>query len=230
MANRNKLNEMPPRIVLWGGTGLAKNIRPIVEHYGSKVVAIIDDTPDLPSPFRDVPVYRGYDGFKKWIAEEPSRDKVGFCVAIGNPNGRVRLRLHDMLLKEGLAPISFAHPSALIAADATIGEGAQIFAGAIIQPEVSLGRSCIIEVGAIISHECVLEDGVEVAPGGILDGLVHVETCAWVTSGAIVLPRLRVGADSIVGAGAVVVKDVPPRTVVVGIPARVLKTIDKVSS
>ncbi len=218
---------MPPRIILWGGTGQAKVVRPIIEHYGSKVVAVIDDTPGLPSPFKGVPILQGYDGFKKWIEGEKSRNEIGFCVAIGNPNGRARLRLHELLEKEGLVSVSVAHPSAVVAENAVIGPGAQILAGVVIQPEAVLGRECIINTCASIDHECILEDGVEIAPGAVLAGLVHVETGAWVASGAVVLPRLRIGADSIVGAGAVVTKDVPPRTVVVGIPARSLKSIDK---
>ncbi len=225
-----RFNAIPPRVVIWGGTGQAKVLRPMIEHYGSKVVAVIDDTPNLPSPFSDVPIWQGQEGFKKWIAQEKDRSKIGFCIAIGNPHGRVRLRLHDLLVKEGLSPVSVVHPSAVIAENAVIGDGAQILAGAIIQPEAVLGRECIINTGASVDHEVILEDGVEIAPGAVLAGLVHVGTGAWVASGAVVLPRLRIGADSIVGAGAVVTTDVPPRTVVVGIPARHLRSIDKVSS
>jgi hypothetical protein len=52
-------------IVLWGGTGQAKVVRPIIEYsgYGALVNAIIDDTPGLKSPFEDVPIYYGKDGF-----------------------------------------------------------------------------------------------------------------------------------------------------------------------
>ncbi len=224
--NPNRINIIPPRIIIWGGTGQAKVIRPIIEHYGSKVVAVIDDTPGLPSPFPDVEIWRGYEGFKQWAAQEKSRSEIGFCIAIGNPHGRARLRLHDLLIKEGLSAISIAHPSAIIAENAIIGEGAQILAGAIIQPEAKIGKECIINTGASVDHEDILEDGVEIAPGAVLAGLVRVETCAWVASGAIILPRLTIGADSIVGAGAVVIENVPPRTVVVGIPARKLKSID----
>ena len=45
------INELPPKIVLWGGTGQAKVLRPIIEHYGSSVVAVVDDTAELKSPF-----------------------------------------------------------------------------------------------------------------------------------------------------------------------------------
>lgn len=217
------LNKIPPRIILWGGTGQAKVVRPIIEQCGAKVVAVIDDTPGLPSPFTDVPIFQGAGGFQMWLGGQLLRNDIGFCIAIGNPHGRVRLRLHDMLVAEGLKPITIAHESAVIAKDAVIGEGAQILAGAIIQPEVVIGRQCIINTKASVDHECVLEDGVEIAPGATLCGAIHIETGVWVGAGATVLPRIRIGADAIVGAGAVVTKDVASGTTVVGIPAQPLE-------
>ena len=54
---------------------------------------------------------------------------------------------------------------------------------------------------------------------------VTLEDGAWLGAGAIVLPGVTVGRDAVVGAGAVVTRDVPPRTVVAGNPARVLRQV-----
>jgi sugar O-acyltransferase (sialic acid O-acetyltransferase NeuD family) len=207
-------------MILWGGTGQARVVRPMIEDAGARVVAVIDDTPGLPSPFPDVPVFCGEGGFRQWLAGETRRDDIGFCITIGNPHGRMRLRLHDMLVSMGLEPASVAHSSAVIASNAVIGEGAQILAGAIIQPEAVIGRQCIINTKASVDHECILGDGVEIGPGATLCGAIHVGDGAWVAAGAVVLPRIRIGADAIVGAGAVVTKDVAPGVTVVGVPAR----------
>jgi sugar O-acyltransferase (sialic acid O-acetyltransferase NeuD family) len=215
------VNRLPPQIILWGGTGQAKIARPIIEHYGSKVVAVFDDTPTLQPPFPDVPLYVGWLGFQEWYKGYPRRcEDVGFCITIGNPHGRVRIRFHERLIAEGLQPVTVAHPSAQIASNASIGEGCQLMAGAIINPEARLGRQCIINTKASVDHECVLDDGVEVAPGATLCGIAYLETNVWICAGATVLPRIKIGADAIVGAGAVVTHDIPPRVTVVGVPAR----------
>lgn len=217
------LNRMPPRVILWGGTGQAKVVRPIIEHYGSRVVAVFDDTPGLPCPFSDVKLYHGWSGFKNWLQTQ-ERGQLGFCVAIGNPSGRARLGFHARLLAEGLEPVTIAHPTAFIAENATIGVGSQILAGAIVCANARIGRQCIINTRASVDHDDVLEDAVEIAPAATLCGEIRVGLNAWICAGATVLPRLVIGADAIVGAGAVVTRDVPDGVTVVGVPAKPLRT------
>lgn len=215
------INRFPPNVVLFGGTGQAKVVRPIIEFYGSKVVAVFDETHGLIPPFEDVPLYVGLDGFLKWV-EEADRGSLGFCLAIGNPHGRARIQLHERLVEEGLSPITLAHPTAWIAENATVGAGSQILAGAIVGVEARLGRECIVNTKASVDHECVLEDGVELAPGVTLCGVVRLGVNAWVCAGATVLPRITIGDDATVGAGSVVTLDVPRGVTVVGVPAKTM--------
>jgi sugar O-acyltransferase (sialic acid O-acetyltransferase NeuD family) len=216
---RNDMDALPPGIILWGGTGQAKVVRPIIESRGSRVVAVFDDTPDLPPPFPDVPLYCGMDGFREWLRSQSRDGEFGFCIAIGNPHGRVRMKYHELLVAAGLIPVTVAHRSAQIAANA-VGHGCQFMAGSIVNPEARLGNQCIINTKASVDHECILADGVEIAPGATLCGLVVLGTGVWIGAGATVLPRVHVGEDSIVGAGAVVNKNVPAGVTVVGVPAK----------
>jgi len=54
---------------------------------------------------------------------------------------------------------------------------------------------------------------------------VHIKTGAWIGAGSTILPGVTVGEHAIVAAGAVVSKDVPDRTVVAGVPAKIIKSI-----
>ena len=93
-------------------------------------------------------------------------------------------------------------------------------AGAIVNEEAVIGRECIINTNASVDHECILDDGVELAPAATLCGCVHVGMNSWICAGATVLPRIKIGAGAIVGAGAVVTKDVSAGSTVMGVPAK----------
>ena len=208
-------------VILWGGTGQAKVLRPIIEYYGSKIIAIFDYTPNLTPPFKDIPLYHD-SKFPEWLKKQKNKKEIGFCVAIGRPS-QTRLKIYTMLKDAGLTPVSVIHPNTIIAKNAEIGEGVQMMAGAIIQPEAIIGKACIINTRASIDHECILGDGVVIAPGAVLCGSVKVKNNAWVAAGATVLPWLTIGENVVVGAGAVVTKNVPNNMTVVGVPAKPIK-------
>lgn len=207
-------------VVFYGGTGQAIVNREILTLRGGRLSLVVDDTIGLRSPFTDVPIALGWDGLMQW--RERVVGAFGFAVCIGNPHGRRRLQLAEQLEALGGIPLTLVHPSATIARDCTLGVGAQVMAGAVVQSRVVIGAQCIINTRAGVDHECVLADGVEVAPGATLCGAIHVGLAAWIGAGATVLPRVHIGADAIVGAGSVVRANVSDGATVVGVPARAM--------
>lgn len=218
-----QLNDLPPNLLFWGGGDQARVIRPIIEALGSSVVVVIDDTPNLSSPFDDVEIFEGPPGFKKWVSGRNPGD-FGFVVAIGNPFGHARCRVHDFLIDEGMKPVSFSDPSAIVDGSARIGPGAQIMCQAVVNVDASLGKQCIINTGAIVEHDCVLGAGVEIGPGAILNGRITVGNYSWICSRATVAPRISIGDSSILGAGCLVLSDVGNEVTVTGVPAKETKT------
>jgi acetyltransferase-like isoleucine patch superfamily enzyme len=100
--------------------------------------------------------------------------------------------------------------------------GSQIQTFAVVETESVLGIQCIVNTKASVDHECVLGDGTEMAPGATLCGCITTEKNAWICAGATVLPRIHIGENSIIGAGSVVIEDVPDNTTVIGVPAKPL--------
>jgi len=125
-------------------------------------------------------------------------------------------REHDVAL------CTVIHPSAVIGARVSIGDGTIICPGVIVCSDVTIGSGVIANYGAIIGHDCVIDDAAFVAPGANLAGTVHVGSGAHIGIGSSVVQKLQVGARAMVGAGAAVVRDVEPHTTVVGVPARTL--------
>lgn len=209
-------------IVIWGATGHARVVREALRHDGARLVALFDNNPNVTSPFADVPVFHGDEGFELWWTKRPPGD-IGAVTAIGGHRGSDRLAIQRRLASRGLGAVTIVHPTAFVAESARLGRGAQVLAQSAVCVDVAMGDACIVNTGASADHECVLGDGVHLCPGARLAGCVVVEEFATIGTGAIVLPRIRIGARAHVGAGAVVTRDVPPGAVVVGSPARRLR-------
>jgi sugar O-acyltransferase (sialic acid O-acetyltransferase NeuD family) len=217
-----RLNIPPKSLVMWGASDQCRVNYLILKSLGFQVEALIDDTPDKHSPFEGVPIYRGEEGLDCFLNASQKKD-FGFVVAIGNPFGHVRMKLHHLMKTKNLMPVSFADPTALICRTAIYGEGLQVMPAAIVLGDVQIGNQCIINTRALVEHDCVLGDGVEIGPGAVLCGRVHVGNNSWIGANATVRPRVAIGENTIVGAGAVVVSDVPSNVVTVGVPARVIR-------
>jgi sugar O-acyltransferase (sialic acid O-acetyltransferase NeuD family) len=207
-------------IIFWGATGQAKVLRELVERIGYRLVATFDNNPQTSSPFPDIPLFHGTTGFDKW-REQFGVAPVAGLAAIGGARGRDRCQMQRFLLENGIEPVTVAHPTSFVAANASLGKGSQVLAHAAICVEVQTGEACIVNTQASVDHECVLGDGVHVGPGAILTGCVTVGDFTLIGTGAVVLPRIRIGPNAIVGAGAVVTRDVPDGKVVYGNPARI---------
>jgi sugar O-acyltransferase (sialic acid O-acetyltransferase NeuD family) len=208
-------------VIFWGATGQAQVLREALGSSEFRLVAIFDNRP-LPSPFTDVPIFRGQDGLSSWLEGISAPKNIYACVAVGGSRGSERLDLQQWLQKQGIRPLTVIHPRAFVASDATIGQGAQILAMSAVCACVKLGHSVIVNTSASVDHGCVLENGVHVGPGAHLAGEVHVDEHAFIGTGAVVLPRLKIGRGAIIGAGAVVTRDVASNQTIVGNPAKPL--------
>jgi len=206
-----------PAVILWGATGQAKVVRPILECAGFNVTRVFDNA-RVPSPFPDVPMGGGRKEFLLW---RETNSVCRFAVCIRGPKRNPdRLTIYQELLDVGLEPVTAVHPRAWVSDTASIGLGSQILAMAAVCAHASMGTACIVNTNATVDHDCHLGEGVHIMPGATVAGEVVIEAFATIGSNATILPRLRIGRGAIVGAGAVATRDVPADTIVVGCPAR----------
>lgn len=210
---------MSKSFVIWGCSGHAKVLVSIIESQSGRVLAFFDNE-EVPSILNGVPVYFGETGFNTWIKEEKSLLNVTGLVAIGGHRGTDRIRIQNIFRAAGLKLDPLIHPAAFVCNTATLGEGSQVLAQAVVAADSKLGAVCIINHKASVDHECILGDGVHLAPGATVCGCVTIGDNVMIGAGSVVLPRLKIGPGSIIGAGAVVTKDVPEKSVIVGNPGR----------
>ena len=81
--------------------------------------------------------------------------------------------------------------------------------------------------GCLVGHHTEIGDYVSLQSGANIAGSCRIGEATFVAMSAVVLDHLTVGASSVVAAGAVVVEDVPDHVQVVGVPARIVKTVSE---
>jgi len=209
-------------IVFWGASGHARVLRELVESTGYTLIALFDNDSSVRSPFADIPIHHGVDGFTRWAADHVE-ESIACLVAIGGARGRDRVLLQQVMCKAGLEPIVAIHATAFIAADVQLGAGCQVLANAAVCVDTKFGQACVVNTKASVDHECCIGHGVHIAPGATLAGCVSVGDCTLIGPAAVVLPRINIGSNVIIGAGAVVTRDVPNDVVAYGNPARVVR-------
>ncbi len=125
-----------------------------------------------------------------------------------------------------LAAVSYfsvIHPAASIAKTAEIGLGTLIAAQAVVAPDAQVGSHCIINHSAVVDHDCIVGDYSHIAPQSSLGGATKIGKGVLIGAGAVVMPGITVEDYAVIGAGAVVTKNVSAGTVVVGNPAKKMK-------
>lgn len=127
---------------------------------------------------------------------------------------------------------AFVAMNAVVMGHVSIESGVSIWYGAVVRGDVErieIGKSTNIQDGAIIHGDpgqpTILESYVTVGHRAVIHS-AYIETGCLIGIGAIVLDGVRVGKGSIIGAGCVVTKDVPPRSLMLGVPAKCLRQIE----
>ena len=204
---------MAKTVVVIGAGGHGKVVVSTLQEAGLIVDAIYDDRSQLwGSQILGVRVC----GPIAELANSPSE----FAGVVGIGDGRIRQRLVNSLKIDWLTAI---HPQAYVHHSAKIGRGTVVFAGAVVQPNATIGEHVIVNTCASVDHDCQIDDFVGLGPGTHLSGSVKIARRSLLGTGCCVLPNVRIESDVTVGAGTVVIHDVPSGCTIVGPAPRIIQ-------
>lgn len=132
-----------------------------------------------------------------------------------------------------LSAAAFVAANATVMGEVTVASGASIWYSAVVRgdlEQIQIGKCTNVQDGAILhgdpGQSTILADYVTIGHRAVVHS-AHIEPGCLIGIGAIILDGVRVGAGSIVGAGSVVTKDVPERSLVVGVPAKILRSVSE---
>ncbi|NPV85251.1 MAG: acetyltransferase [Anaerolineae bacterium] len=208
-------------IVVVGSSGHAKVVIDIIEREGQYTIAgLLDD-------FR--PVGEEAFGYKilgkvaDLAALVEGYRLEGGTIAVGDNWKRAKIAQTMLLALPGFSFITAIHPSAQIARGVHVGRGTVIMAGVVVNSDSQIGNFCILNTRSSLDHDCVMEDFSSLAPGATTGGNVHIGAFSAISLGANILQGRCIGSHTVIGAGALVVRDIPDHSLAYGVPARVIR-------
>ncbi len=149
--------------------------------------------------------------------------KKDFILGIG---GVVhRYKLFQKFISLGFTSQSVIAKNAQISPSAVLKEGLNIMSFTFIGPVSNIGKGSLINTLVSIHHDVIIGDFVEVSPGAKILGNCIIGHFSTIGTNATILPKIKIGKNVIVAAGAVVTKDVPDNCMVAGIPAIIKKEL-----
>ncbi|CAL2103446.1 Acetyltransferase [Tenacibaculum sp. 190130A14a] len=196
---------------LYGASGHGKVILEILESLDIKVEGFFDDGERVQNSILNTPV------LGKFLTYDWDQNDT-IIISIGNNIIRKKVS-NELKVSFGKA----IHQKSIISPSSSIDEGTVVMGGAVVNAQTTIGKHCIINTNASIDHDCVIEDFVHISPNVALAGNVKVKAMSHIGIGASIIQGVVIGENVTIGAGTVVINDVPDNTVVVGCPGRVIK-------
>lgn len=149
-----------------------------------------------------------------------------FVVAVGASRVREKIVSNMKSVNPYIKFGTVIDPSVQMSNLVTIGEGTIICAHTIITVNISIGSHVIINLDCTIGHDAILQDFVTLYPSVNVSGITNIGRAVELGTGMQIIQGKTVGDYSIIGAGAVVVKNIPANCTAVGSPAKPIKNND----
>ena len=212
-------------LIIIGASGFGREVAWLIERINRveptwNLLGFIDDNDAIQD--KDINGY-GVLGKTEDVAKYP--DSYFVC-AVGASKVREEIISRVIGINPQIRFATVIDPSVEMSDLVKIGEGTIICAHTIVTVNIEIGAHVIINLDCTIGHDAVLHDFVTLYPSVNVSGITDIGHAVELGTGMQIIQAKKIGDYSIVGAGSVVVKDIPPRCTAVGAPAKPIKFFD----
>lgn len=212
-------------LIIFGASGFGREVAWLVERINKvaptwNLLGFMDDNEAIQGT-----VINGYPvlGGTATVSDYPN---AYFICAVGASKVREEIVSNMKTINPNIRFATVIDPSVEMSDLVTIGEGTIICAHTIITVNITIGNHVIINLDCTIGHDAILHDFVTLYPSVNVSGMTNIRHAVELGTGMQIIQGKTVGDYSIVGAGAVVVKSIPPKCTAVGSPAKPIKFSD----
>ena len=209
-------------IAIYGAGGFGKEVLTLINDINKveklwNIVGFFDDGCKKGDIINGITVLGTTQDLNNWNKE------ISVVIAIGNTI--VKKKIIDNINNQYVDYPTIIHPTVLIGDQnyVKIGKGCIICANNIITTNIEIGDFVILNLACTVGHDTTIGNYTAFMPTCNISGEVKINDCVYCGTGVKIINQLEIGENSVIGAGAVVVKDVEANTVVAGVPAKVLR-------
>ncbi|MBW8330528.1 MAG: NeuD/PglB/VioB family sugar acetyltransferase [Prolixibacteraceae bacterium] len=213
-------------LVILGGSGIGMIAASIANELGFyKVLGFLNDVlpvGTLIGKFNTIPVIGATTDLSKYLQDE---NTLVFIAYVGMQNEK---QVFEKIEEFNIPSSKFAtliHPTAIIPKGfCHIGNGVLMAPLSQLSPDTTIEDNCILLPNSFVGHDSTLKKFAHIATNAVVGANVTVGRACHIGSNATIRERITIGDFSLVGAGSVVLHDVPDNSIVVGNPAKLLRT------
>ena len=209
-------------IAIYGAGGFGLEVAMLIEQINDikrewQVVGFFDDGEPEGKRINGYHVLGGIEKLNQW------ESGLSLVLALGIPTSKKSI--WEKIENEKISYPVLMHPSVITGSKdyLKIGEGSIFCAGTIITTNISIGSHVILNLCCTVGHETKIGDFSSFMPTCNISGEVKIGEATFWGTGSKIINKRTVGDNVIVGAGAVVTKDIPDNVTAAGIPASIIK-------
>lgn len=209
------------KIVIIGAGGFGREVQWLIERVDKQdkeweLAGYIDDAIPIGGMINGIPVLGGIEYLLNM------KEKLSVVCAIGNSQTKKRV-IGNIKGNTRLDFPNFIDPSVQMSESIRLGHGNIICAGSILTVDIDIKDFVTINLACTVGHDAVLNSYTTIYPSVNISGMTNIGRTVEIGTGSQIIQGIQIGEETIVGAGAVVAKDLPSRCTAVGVPAKPIK-------